>query len=93
MQLRPGIGAIGEQVAQPWAGMAYGFQHGRRAVAVLGIGCMDDETEEHAGGIDDSMALATFDLLSSVIAANPAMHGDQRSVDIGVTQASGLQHY
>ena len=38
--------------------MAYGFQHGRSAVAVLNIAGMDDEAEEHAGGIDDNMALA-----------------------------------
>lgn len=57
-QFRPGIGAIGEQVAQPGAGVAYGFQHGRRAVAILNVAGMNDEAEEHAGGIDDDMALA-----------------------------------
>ena len=29
------------------------------SIAVLNIGCMNDETEEHAGGIDNGMALST----------------------------------
>lgn len=52
--------------------MAYGFQHGRSAVAVLNIGGRDDEAEEHAGGIDDDMGFAAHGLLSGVIAANAA---------------------
>ena len=48
------------------------FSTGRRAVAVLNIAGMDDEAEEHADGIDEDMALAAHDLLSGVIAANPA---------------------
>jgi len=71
-QFRSGIGGIGEQVAQSWAGMAYGLQHRRRAVAVLNIGCMHDQSEEHAGGVDDGVALGTLDFLSGVITANPA---------------------
>ena len=57
-QLRSGIASVGEQVAQPKAVMAYGFQHSRCSVAILNIGGMNDEPEEHAGSVDDSVALA-----------------------------------
>ncbi len=57
-QFRPVISAVGEQVAQPGTGIAYGCQHGRCSVAILNIGGVNDEPEEHAGGVEDGVALA-----------------------------------
>ena len=70
-QFRSGVSAVGKRVAQPGACMAYRSQHRRSAIAVLYIGCMHDQPEEHPSGIDDGVALAAFDLLTSVIGANP----------------------
>ena len=68
----PGVSAVGEQMTQPGACMAYRFQHCRSAVAVLNVGCVHHQSEEHSGGVDGGVMLATVDLLSGVIAANPA---------------------
>ena len=84
-QFRPGIGTIGEQMAQPGTGVAYGFQH--RPIAVLNIGCMDDQPEEHTGGIGNNMAFAALDLLPGVIAANPPV---VFTVWLSITPAVGL---
>ena len=70
--------------------MAYGFQHGRSAVAVLNIGGMDDEAEKYAGGIDDDMGFAAHRLLSGVIAANAAcLSGLHCTVWLWMTPALG----
>lgn len=40
-----------------------GFQDGRRAVAILDVGSMDDHSDQQAQRIDDDVALAALDLL------------------------------
>lgn len=59
-QLWPGITAIDEDMAHPGSGVADRFQHRRRAVAVLDIGGVDDQTEQQPDGIDDGMTFSTF---------------------------------
>src|SRR5690242_13852539 len=41
------------------------------AVGVLDIGGMDDDAQQQAQGIDRDMALASLDLLGSIVAARP----------------------
>ena len=69
-QLRAGVAAVGEDVAQPGPAGADGFEHGRRAVAVLNRGGMDDQTDHQAEGVGHYVTLATLDPLASIVAAS-----------------------
>jgi hypothetical protein len=51
-------------MAQPRTGVADGFQHDRRPIAVLNVSLMDDQPEHHPNRIRDNVALATLDLFA-----------------------------
>jgi hypothetical protein len=59
-------------MAQPWKPVADGLEHLGCAVAVRNIRAVDHNEEHQAEGVGHDMTLATFDLLSGVIPANPA---------------------
>jgi hypothetical protein len=60
-QFVPGIGTIGEEVAQPGEEIVNGFDNERGAIAVLNIGGVNLGADEEANRIGDDMALASFD--------------------------------
>ena len=82
-ELIAGIGAVGEEVAQPGEEVVDGFDNERRAIAVLHIGGVDRGADHQAGGIGHDMPLAALDLLGRIIAARPAALGglDRLAVD------------
>ena len=49
-----------------------GFQDGRRAVAILNVGGVNDDADQQAQRVDDDVALAALDLLASVEATKYA---------------------
>ena len=61
-----GIGAVGDDVAQPRKGMADGSEQGGRAVAVLDVGGVDLGGHQQAAGIGENVTLAALDLLTCV---------------------------
>ena len=65
-RFRPAIGAVGEDVMQPGAGLADGLGHRRRPVAVLDLGAMDDQAKQQADGIDEDVALAALDAFARI---------------------------
>ena len=65
-QFRSGIAAVGEDMAQPGAGMTDGFQNPWRAIPVLDVGGMNDQPEQQSDGVDDDMAFASLELLACV---------------------------
>lgn len=88
-QLRPGIAAIGEDMAQPRPALEDRFQDGGRSVAVLNVGGMDDQPDHEAERIDDDMPLAAHDLLARVKATYSTAFGglDRLAVDDAGTGA------
>ena len=53
-------------MTQPWIKRADRRQNARRAIAILNIGFMHDETDEVSLGVGDDMPLAALDFLSGV---------------------------
>lgn len=74
-QFRPCIATIGKDMAQPRPALEYGFQDGRRAVAVLDVGGVNDDADQQAQRVDDDVPLAALDLLAGVEATNSAAFG------------------
>ena len=63
------VAAIGEDALDEWKQPAGALvQHQRNAVAVLNVGGMNDNAQEQAERVDQDVALATRDLLASIIA-------------------------
>ena len=58
LELGPGIGAIGEDVAQPRELPGHGGEHRRRAVAVLDIGAVDHERDQQAARVGEVVSLS-----------------------------------
>jgi len=48
-------------MTKPWAGLTDRGQHGGRAIAILNISTMHDETEHQADGVSHDMPLAPVD--------------------------------
>jgi len=64
-------------------------QNARRAIAILNVGFMHDETDEVSLRVGDDMSLAALDLLAGVEAARPPAF--RRLHDwLSMTPASGL---
>jgi len=59
---------------QPWPALEYGFQDGRRAVAVLDVGGVND-ADQQAQRVNDDVPLAAPDLLAGVEATNSDAFG------------------
>src|SRR5215469_8618831 len=74
-KLVTGIGAVGEEVAQPWEEVVNGLDDEGCAIAVLHIGRVDRSADHQADGIGHDMALATLDLLGRIVAAWSAALG------------------
>ena len=89
-QLRSRIAAIGEDMAQPRPAFEDRFQEVRRAVTVLDIGGMDDETHQQAERVDNDMALAALDLLARVKATNSRRFRWSCPIGLSITPAVGL---
>jgi hypothetical protein len=64
---QPLVAAIGVDALDEGEGTAGLAQHGGGAVAILNIGGMDDDAQEEAKGIDEDVALASFDFLACVV--------------------------
>lgn len=60
-QFRLLIAAIGEDVAQPWAGPADGNEHDGGAVTILDVGGTNNQPNHEADGVDDDMPFASLD--------------------------------
>ena len=71
-QFGSGVCAIGEQVAQPREAVTDGFEQLRRAVPILDLGAVHQQSDEQAESIGHDMALAPVDLLAGVIAPDTA---------------------
>jgi len=71
-QLRTGITALGKDVPEPQQASEDGFESRHYAIAVLNVGAVDDDPNHQTDRIDNDIPLATFDLLASVIARDPA---------------------
>ena len=67
-ELRSGIAAIGKDMAELWSLAAELGEDPERAIPVLDVGCVDFAGDQGAAGIDDDVALSTFDLLARIIA-------------------------
>ena len=67
-----GIGAVGEDMAQPREAVADRCQHIGSPVAVLDVGGMDDGGDQEALGVGEDMALPALDQLGGVEAARTA---------------------
>ena len=65
LKLGSGIAAVGEDMAQPGEGIADRLEDQGRAVAVLDIGAMDDQSDQQTERIGDDMALELRSLLRS----------------------------
>ena len=63
LEFRSGIGAVGEDMAQPREGVTDGSKHRRGAVAVLNVRAMDQRRDQQTAGVGEYMALAALDLL------------------------------
>lgn len=63
------VGPVGPNLRQPRALEPYLLYHLLRPVAVLHVGRMHDHADDQPQGIDDNMALASFNLLASVVTA------------------------
>ena len=63
-------------MAQPRPAFEDRFQDESRAVTVLNIGGVDDETNHQAERVDDDVTLAAIDLLAGVKAPDSAAFGD-----------------
>jgi hypothetical protein len=85
-QFLAGIAAVGKDVVQPREA-THDSCHERRTVTVLDIGAVDGRVEEIAAGIGEDVALASFDLLANVIAANDAAFGGFDALAVGDTGA------
>ena len=104
-QLRPVVGAIGEQMLDPRPTFADRVQYRLRAGAVSNIGRRQVHHQKAAIGIDCDVALATDDLLVGIVAASGCsrrLEGGCRVVPVGTMgevislrvrnrQAAGLQ--
>ncbi len=69
------VDAVGEHELEPAVEVLDPLQQGPGTVGVLNIGGMDEDAQQKAGGIDPDMALATLDLLGSIVAARPPFSG------------------
>ena len=72
LELGPGIGAIGEDVAQAGKVAGDGGEHHRRAVAVLDLGAVDHDRDQQAAGVGEDVTLAARDFFSGVEAPDTA---------------------
>jgi len=66
------IAAIGEDMAQPGKPPPHGFEDINRAIAVLNIGCVDQDEDKEAAGVGQDMPLAALDFFPRVIAGRAA---------------------
>ena len=64
LELGPGIGAVGEDVARAGKVAGDGGEHRRRAVAVLDLGAVDHDRDQQAAGVGEDVTLAALDFLS-----------------------------
>jgi hypothetical protein len=71
-QFRPGVAAVGEDMAEPRKSVADGGQYVHSAVPVLNVGFMHLDPDHQAGRVGDDMALVALDFLPGIIAARPA---------------------
>src|SRR3954454_9250169 len=65
------VDAVGEHDLEPAVEVLDLLQQIPGAVGVLDIGGMDDDAQQQSQGIDRDMALASLDLLGSIVAARP----------------------
>ncbi len=72
LELGPGMGAVGEDVAQAGKVAGDGGEHRRRAVAVLDVGAVDHDRDQQAAGVGEDVTLAALDFLSGVEAPDTA---------------------
>jgi hypothetical protein len=81
--LFPGIPVVGEDPLDEGKDAARSPQEWSAAVTILGVRGMRFENEAAAVGVDERMALASVDLLSSIVAARAASLGglDALAVD------------
>lgn len=87
LELVARIAAIGEDVAQPWMAEPDRLQQVGSSVAILNIGPVDPHEDQEAERVGDDVALAPFDLLARVIAANPATFGGLDALAVDDTPA------
>ena len=71
-EFRSGVGAIGEDVAQPGEGPSDRGEQRRRAVAVLDMGGVNHAGDEPPAGVGEDMALAPLNQLAGVEPARAA---------------------
>jgi hypothetical protein len=64
---RPLVATIGVDALDKGEGATGLPQHGSGTVTVLNIGGMNDDAQKEAKGIDEDVALASFDLLARVV--------------------------
>ncbi len=72
LELGPGMGAVGEDVARAGKVAGDGGEHRRRAVAVLDVGAVDHDRDQQAAGVGEDVTLAALDFLSGVEAPDTA---------------------
>lgn len=72
LQFLAGISAISEHVPQPGKPLDDATQDDRSSVAILNVSGMDDGVNQIALGVGEDVTLASFDLLSGVVAPRPA---------------------
>ena len=65
-KVRSGVGAIGEDVAQPGEGPSDRGEQRRRTVAVLDMGGVNHAGDEPPAGVGEDMALAPLNQLAGV---------------------------
>jgi len=73
-QFRPGIAAVGKDMAQPWVALADRFEHIDSAVPVLNVSPVDEDEDQKTAWLGQDVApfdfaqesLATLDLLACV---------------------------
>ena len=65
------VNAVGEHRLEPAGQRLDPAQQVPRAVGVLNVGGVDDDTQQEAGGIDRDVACAAPDLLGRIIATRP----------------------
>jgi hypothetical protein len=67
----PVVDAVGEHRSEPAVQRLDPAQQAPRAVGVLDVGGVDDDSQQQTGGVDRDVAFAAPDLLAGIIAARP----------------------
>ena len=81
-ELPPVVGAVGEEVLQPWSVLADSIEEHLRSCGIGDIGGGHVDHQQPTIGIDSNMALAANDLLSRIVAARfGARRFDRLAVD------------